>query len=245
MNRDLRDAAASISTAERIGVLVGAGVSAESGIPTFRGPGGLWKGHNPLELATPEAFAADPATIWEFYAWRRQAIANARPNQAHHALALLEKLRPGTMIFTQNVDGLHAAAGSRNVIELHGSIWQVRCMACNNTMENRDPELGADPENPPTCSCGGMLRPGVIWFGEHLDQAMWTRAFEAAMNSQVFIVAGTSGLVQPAATLADAAAANGAFLIEVNLEPTPLSPHMDVMLIGAAGEYLPRLLPSM
>lgn len=245
MNRDLRYAAASIGSAERIGVLAGAGISAESGIPTFRGPDGLWKGRDPLQLATPQAFAENPAQVWEFYAWRREKIAQAKPNPGHHALALLEKLRPQTTIITQNVDGLHQEAGSRNVTELHGSIWQIRCTACNTTRQDRDIMLGAVPEQPlPQCTCGGMLRPGVVWFGEQLDQILWSQAFEAALNAQVFIVVGTSGLVQPAASLADAAAANGAFLIEVNLEPTPLSPHMDVMLIGASGDILPSLMPS-
>ncbi|QJT08146.1 SIR2 family NAD-dependent protein deacylase [Oceanidesulfovibrio marinus] len=246
MDRDLRDAAAAISSAQRIGVLAGAGISAESGIPTFRGASGLWKGMDPVKLATPRAFENDPASVWEFYAWRRQLIAKARPNPAHHALALLEKVRPGTTVMTQNVDGLHALAGSRNVVEIHGSIWQVRCESCGTTFENRDPELGADPNiAPPQCACGGPLRPGVVWFGEHLDPDAWSKAFEAAVSAEVFIIVGTSGLVQPAASLADAAAASGATLIEVNLEPTPLSPHVDIMLLGASGDILPRLVPAM
>lgn len=218
-------------------VLTGAGVSAESGVPTFRGPSGLWKDHRPEELATPEAFERDPFLVWEWYDWRRGLINGVAPNAAHRALAALEKRVPGLTLVTQNVDGLHALAGSANVIELHGSIWKVRCVECGNSSENRDVPINILPR----CGCGGLLRPGVVWFGEALPEDALARSFEAASLADIVLVIGTSGVVQPAASLAVRAKAEGAFVVEINPEETPLSAMADERLSGRAAEIIPRL----
>jgi NAD-dependent deacetylase len=227
-------------------VLTGAGTSAESGIPTFRGAGGLWRNYSPEELATPEAFARNPRLVWEWYDWRRQVIYKAQPNAAHRALVELEQhiaaLPPGGGSFTlatQNVDGLHDRAGSREVLKLHGDIWLVRCTACGALERNEDVPL---KELPPRCRCGGVLRPGVAWFGEGLPMAEWERASQASARAQVMIVVGTSALVYPAAGLAELARAAGAKLAIINLESTPLDAAADWVLSGKAGEILPRLL---
>ena len=225
-----------IRSAERIAVLTGAGISAESGIPTFRGAGGLWKNFKPEELATPEAFARDPKLVWEWYDWRRQIIAQAEPNAAHRALV---KLGDRVTIITQNVDGLHERAGSRNVLRVHGSIWTVRCLQC--AAENEDHRAPL-PEIPPLCQCGGMLRPGVVWFGEGLPQAVWDNAEKAARNADLLLVAGTSAVVYPAASLVPIARRAGAKVVEINPGETPISATVDHSLRGAAGEKLPKLI---
>lgn len=217
--------------------LTGAGVSAESGVPTFRGPGGLWRNFRAEELATPEAFDADPALVWEWYDWRRRLVASCSPNPAHRALAEIEKKLPGFTLITQNVDGLHAVAGARRVIELHGSIWRVRCMACKEESGNRDVPISI----PPRCACGGLLRPAVVWFGEGLDGAVMDAAFEASSRADLMLVAGTSGVVQPAASLVSVAARAGAFVVEVNTVSTSLSTSADACLTGPAGVVLPLL----
>lgn len=227
-----------IEDAQSIAVLTGAGISAESGIPTFRGPGGLWNNHRPENLATPEAFARDPKLVWEWYDWRRQRVATARPNAGHRALASLEARGPQCTVITQNVDGLHGAAGSRNVLELHGSIWRLRCVSCGREEENRTTPLAPLP---PACACGGLLRPGVVWFGEPLSPSVLQRALEAAQNCRVFLVCGTSAVVYPAAALPERALAAGARVIEVNLEETPFSRSAQLSLRGACGELLPRI----
>lgn len=234
----LEEARGLVARAERIAVLTGAGVSAESGIPTFRGPGGLWRNFRPEELATPEAFRADPRLVWEWYDWRRGLVAAARPNPAHEALARLEARRPSTVLVTQNVDGLHEAAGSR-AVELHGSLWRLRCAGCGDVGPDRTVPLRPLP---PRCACGGLRRPDVVWFGEALPEAELGRALDAARACDLMIVAGTSGLVQPAASLAGAAAARGVPVVEVNLEETPGSAGFAVRLRGRAGEILPQLL---
>ncbi|HBG46941.1 MAG TPA: NAD-dependent deacylase [Deltaproteobacteria bacterium] len=227
-----------LKAARSLVVLTGAGVSAESGVPTFRGAEGLWRNFNPQELATPEAFEADPRLVWEWYDWRRSIIAGIRPNPAHYALAELERRSPGFTLITQNVDGLHGAAGSRNVLEIHGSIWTVRCVECGNSSENRDVPIKILPR----CSCGGLLRPGVVWFGESLPEEVLYRAFEAASSADCMLVIGTSGIVQPAASLAARAKGAGAFVAEINPEATPLSDIMDARLPGKAAELMPRLV---
>ena len=218
-------------------VLTGAGVSAESGIPTFRGPEGLWRSFRPTDLATPEAFRRDPALVWEWYDWRRQRIAACQPNPAHRVLAEMESVLPDFTLITQNVDGLHQAAGSRNVLELHGNIWRVRCTACGWSEEDRRVPL---PEIPPHCRCGGLLRPAVVWFGEPLPSHILEAAWEAASRCQMMLVVGTSAVVQPAASLPIIAKRNGAYLIEVNPAETPITPLADEVLRGPAGEVLPR-----
>ncbi len=219
--------------------LTGAGVSAESGVPTFRGPGGLWKTFKPEELATPEAFDRDPGLVWEWYGWRRSIIASIKPNPAHYALAELERRNPAFTLITQNVDGLHSCAGSRNIIELHGSIWRVKCVSCGDSSENRDVPISIIPR---CASCAGVLRPDVVWFGEMLPEGLLGKAFDASGRADFMIVAGTSGAVQPAASLALRAKRGGAYLIEVNPDSTPLTGIMDARLNGKAAELLPRLL---
>ncbi|MCS7316292.1 MAG: NAD-dependent deacylase [Bryobacterales bacterium] len=229
-----------LEAARSVAALTGAGISAESGVPTFRGPGGLWRRYRPEELATPEAFRRDPRLVWEWYDWRRQRIAQARPNAGHEALVRLEATKPRFTLITQNVDGLHERAGSRRVVKLHGDIWMVRCVVCGR--ERRD-ERAPLPELPPRCECGGLLRPGVVWFGEALPPAAWEQAEEAARQAEVFLVVGTSAVVYPAAGLIPLAQASGARVIEVNAEQTPYSSRLDCSLRGLAGEILPALIP--
>jgi NAD-dependent deacetylase len=232
-------AARRLREARRILVLTGAGVYAESGVPTFRGPGGLWRQFRPEDLATPEAFARDPRLVWEWYAWRRETIAPLRPNAAHEALAALEARTPEYLLATQNVDGLHAAAGSRRMVELHGTIWRLRCTSCAHAGEDR--RVPMEPV-PPRCACGALLRPDVVWFGEALPEAEVARAFEAARQADVALVVGTSSLVYPAAALPQVARQSGAFVIEVNPEATPLTPIADVSLRGSAASVVPALV---
>jgi NAD-dependent deacetylase len=236
---DVTAAAARLRDARRVLALTGAGISAESGVPTFRGPGGLWRQFRPEDLATPEAFARDPRLVWEWYSWRRETIAPLRPNPAHVALAELERRVPDFRLATQNVDGLHAAAGSARLLELHGSIWRVRCAGCRRAAEDRRVPL---PELPPRCACGALLRPDVVWFGEMLPPGVVEEAMAAARSAEVVLVLGTSSLVYPAAALPQVAKAAGAFVIEVNIEATPLTAAADVSLRGPAAEIVPALL---
>ena len=230
-----------LAGAQRVAVLTGAGVSAESGVPTFRGPGGLWENHRAEDLATPQAFARDPALVWRWYHWRRELIGRCQPNPAHLALAGLQQRVPDSCLITQNVDGLHGRAGSLGALEIHGSIWRVRCLSCGD--QRHEPRL--DLDTPPRCPlCGGLLRPGVVWFGESLDQDLLERAWRAASRCQVMLVVGTSALVQPAASLAQVAQRAGAKVIEINLEPTPNTGQVDLALHGPAGQILPRLLEA-
>jgi NAD-dependent deacetylase len=232
------EAAARLRAAHRVLALTGAGVSAESGVPTFRGPEGLWRRFRPEDLATPEAFARDPRLVWEWYAWRREKVAACHPSAAHRALAALDRRAPEFLLATQNVDGLHARAGSRRMVELHGSLWRVRCTACGHAAERREPL----PELPPRCECGAFLRPDIVWFGEPLPQPLLEKAFAAAREAEVVLIAGTSSLVYPAAALPEAALWAGAFVIEVNPEPTPLSARASLSLRGRAAEVLPLLV---
>jgi NAD-dependent deacetylase len=228
-----------IRAASSVAVLTGAGVSAESGIPTFRGPGGLWRQYKPEELATPEAFQRDPRLVWEWYDWRRQKIAEASPNPAHHALAQMERIVPEFLLITQNIDDLHGSAGSQRLIELHGCIWRVRCQAEGTVHENREVPL---TNLPPRCSCEGLLRPDVVWFGEPLSIEVQAAAFAAAEASDVFLTIGTSALVHPAASLPVVARDRGAFVAEINPAPTPITPYVDSYLQGPAGVLLPQIL---
>jgi NAD-dependent deacetylase len=228
-----------LKEARSVAVLTGAGVSAESGVPTFRGAGGLWKQHRAESLATPEAFARDPKLVWEWYNWRRGTLATVQPNPGHYALVELEKRIPAFTLITQNVDGLHELAGARNVLRVHGSIWTVRCLACGVERDDRRTPL---PEIPPRCECGGMLRPGVVWFGEALPSAVWRKAETAAREADLFLVVGTSAIVYPAAGLAQVAKAAGARVVEINVAATALSEEIDESLRGPSGELLPLLL---
>jgi NAD-dependent deacetylase len=220
-------------------VLTGSGISAESGVPTFReAQTGLWERFDPRELATPEAFARDPRLVWDWYAWRRKLVAEARPNPGHLAIAEMQHLVQNLTLVTQNVDGLHQRAGSRDVIELHGNIRRTKCPVEGTTVDNY-----AESESPPLCpSCGAPLRPDVVWFGEMLPPEAIEAASEAARGADVFLSVGTSSLVHPAAGLPFEALENGATLVEVNPETTPLTPRADYALRGPAGDVLPRLI---
>ena len=236
---DLEQAREWLYQATAVAVLTGAGISAESGIPTFRGPDGLWKQYQPEDLATPEAFARDPKLVWEWYNWRREKIAPALPNPAHKALVQLEiKMRSFTLV-TQNVDGLHDRAGSGRVLKLHGDIWRLRCTVCGANWPDRRVPL---PKIPPHCQCGGLARPGVVWFGEPLPDGMMKEAEHAVASAQAFLVIGTSANVYPAASLIPYAKQAGAKVIEINTEDTPYTAVVDCALRGPAGELLPRLL---
>lgn len=241
LNDALLRAADLLRAAQRLAVLTGAGVSAESGLATFRGSGGLWEGHRVEEVATPMAFARDPKLVWRFYNMRRANLRTAQPNPGHRALVALEE-RFGTKRFaliTQNVDGLHRAAGSRHVLEVHGSLRRVRCTGCG-AIADRDTE--ALDELPRCAACDALLRPDVVWFHESLPPDIWCQAAEAVGSCDCFLVIGTSAVVYPAAGLIDAARAVGANVIEVNLEATEASGRVHVGLYGPAGHLLPELV---
>ncbi len=223
-----------LKSSSKIAVLTGAGVSAESGIPTFRSNGGFWQQHRFEDLATRQGFDRDPKFVWTWYEERRRAIALARPNAGHHALAEMEKRVASFTLITQNVDGLHDLAGSRNVIKLHGDIWTVRCMKCGRARVDRS-EL---TDLPPHCQCGGMLRPGVVWFGELLPEGAMERAEAAVRAADLLIVAGTSAQVYPAAGLIPMARV----AVEINPEETEFSSEVAYSLRGTSAEILPQLL---
>ncbi len=230
--------------ARRVVALTGAGVSAESGVPTFRdAQTGLWAQYRPEELATPEAFARHPGRVWAWYAWRRRLVQQAQPNPAHKALAHLEQRIPDFTLITQNVDGLHQRAGSRRVIELHGNLMRTVCAAHRHPVTQWDPV--PEGEVPRCPQCGSLLRPDVVWFGEALPAEALEAATRAARQAEVMLVVGTSGLVYPAAALPSLAAAQGAYLVEVNPQETALSALMDAVLRGPAGEILPRLVAAL
>ncbi len=224
--------------AKRIAVLTGAGVSAESGIPTFRSNGGFWRNHRFEDLATPQGFARDPKFVWQWYEERRRGVAAAQPNAGHEALAAIERRATEFTLITQNVDGLHDLAGSKNIIKLHGDIWVVRCMACGVERTLRA-ELN---DLPPSCTCGGLLRPGVVWFGEMLPAGAIERAAAAVQRAELLIVAGTSAQVYPAASLIPLAIESGADVIEINPEATGFSGEVAFALRGNSAEILPRLV---
>jgi NAD-dependent deacetylase len=231
------DAVRLLKRAKKVTALTGAGVSAESSVPTFRGEGGLWKKFRAEELATPEAFQRDPALVWEWYGYRQKIVEGCRPNPAHQFLAKMENYFEDFCLVTQNVDGLHRKAGSRRILELHGSLFQARCTGEGRVLEF---SLGEDPL--PRCPrCGAMLRPNVVWFGESLDGDILDEAMARSLDCDAFIVAGTSALVQPAASLPVMAKRGGAGVIEVNLDATPLSRMVDVSIRGKAGEILPLI----
>jgi NAD-dependent deacetylase len=223
----------------RITVMTGAGVSAASGVPTFRGPGGLWKNFRPESLATPEAFRRDPKLVWEWYDWRRQILATKKPNRAHKVLAAWSRRYPDFALITQNVDGLHERAGSQNVIRFHGSIWEVLCYNnCRSSPGRWWDETVPFPEIPPKCPhCDGLIRPGVVWFGEGIDPAVVQRSAEA-LTCDIFFTIGTSSVVYPAASLVHEAKRRGAFTVEMNIEPTPASGLIDLPLQGPAEDLL-------
>ncbi len=223
--------------ARRVAVLTGAGISAESGVPTFReAQTGLWARYNPEELATPDAFQRNPKLVWEWYTCRQQRVRQAEPNAGHRALVEMEQRIAEFTLITQNVDGLHRRAGSHQILELHGNLFRAKCFS-----EDRPVESWPDSEEiPPRCPrCGGLLRPDVVWFGEMLPAATLRAAEHAAATAELFFSIGTSALVYPAADLPFAALNAGATVVEINPQPTPLSPHVTFSLNGAAGQILP------
>lgn len=230
-----------LARARAVTVLTGAGISADSGVPTFRRTDGLWRKYRAEDLATPEAFARNPRLVWEWYDWRRELIATKRPNPAHETLAQMEQRFDRFWLITQNVDGLHRDAGSRQLSEIHGNIWRVRCTACRLVTENRDVPISILP----LCrSCGGLLRPHIVWFGEALAEEDLRTSNEALRSSDLCLIIGTSGLVYPAAGFALIAKQAGAFVVEINLDATPQSSIVDVALQGRAKEIVPLLLQA-
>ena len=224
----------------QIVAFTGAGISAESHVPTFRGADGLWKNYSPERLATAEAFASDPRLVWEWYDWLRGLIHAAQPNPGHLALAELQQKNPGRFtLVTQNIDGLHEKAGSRDVVKLHGDIWRLRCTTCGR--EGRNEQVPME-HLPPLCRCGGTLRPAIVWFGEMLPEDSWMRAVDAAGRADVFVAIGTSAVVYPAAGLVRVARESGAQIVIVNPDPTPADQLAQWILRGPAGEILPRLI---
>ncbi len=226
-------------SARSLAILTGAVISADSGVPTFRGADGLWRNFRAEDLATPEAFERDPRLVWEWYNWRRELIATKRPNPAHDAVAELERRCDDFWLITQNVDGLHRAAGSQKLSEIHGNIWMTRCTECGMVEENHDIPITILP----TCRrCHKLLRPHIVWFGEALSADDLRRCAEALQSCEVLLVIGTSGVVYPAAGFASAAKEAGAFVAELNLDSTPQSDLVDLSLQGRAKDLVPLLL---
>ncbi len=239
----INEIAQSMIGCRRCVVLTGAGISAESGVPTFRGKEGLWGKFKAEELATMDAFVANPEIVWEWYKWRRSLLSEVKPNPGHYALAELSKWFDSFTLITQNVDGLHRVAGSRDILELHGNINRNKCVKCNSPFPDH---IEIDPNLIPTCpQCGGKIRPDVVWFGEMLDQEVIHRAFEESARAELFLSVGTSALVHPAASLPVEAKHAGATLIEINPEETPLTFMADYHVGEPSGQFLPRLLEAL
>ena len=237
-----------LRAARRVVILTGAGVSAESGVPTFRDKQtGLWESFDAAELATPHAFRRDPSLVWGWYEWRRATVLGAQPNAAHRAIAAMGKLVPQFTLITQNVDDLHERAGSPGVLHLHGELSRPYCEACHHSYVHSEgipdlPQGGARIEPPQCDACGAMIRPGVVWFGESLPHLPWRSACEAAMHCDVFFCCGTSSLVQPAASLTDMAIRGGAATIQINPNATDYDGSVTVAIQGPAGVVLPRIV---
>jgi len=239
VNADFVELRELVRTRKPLTVLTGAGASAESGVPTFRGEGGLWRSRNAMELATPEAFQEDPLLVWEFYQYRRRRVAECEPNPGHHTLARYQQEHPDTWIITQNIDDLHRRAGSAQLLEMHGNLWHLRCFRCPFREENRDLEF----QHPPVCPrCQGLLRPDVVWFGEGFEIELLVKIDALLARGGVMLVVGTSGSVSPASDFASIARSRGAFTIEVNPEASLIADHMDAVVRAPAGVALPILL---
>jgi len=239
MEDKIKEAKAIIDNASSITVLTGAGISAESGIPTFRGEDGLWRKFRSEELATQDAFQRDPKLVWEWYDWRRGLVKEAMPNPGHYALVNLENEKTNFTLVTQNIDGLHQLTGNRNIIEMHGNLWQIRCTSCGVVEENHDVPL---KEIHPKCkNCDALGRPNVVWFGEMIPMSIIDNILIAIDKCQVMLIVGTSGIVEPAASMGLVAKHTGKTVIEVNLETTPNSSHYDISILGKSGEILPML----
>jgi NAD-dependent deacetylase len=241
-----------LSSARKLAVMTGAGMSAESGIPTFRGEqSGLWARFDPQQLATPDAYRADKALVWGWYRWRSALVERALPNAGHRAIAALEALKPELVVVTQNVDDLHERAGSGDVVHLHGSLFSPRCFACERPYPRSPPSATGDPDpvlrvEPPDCPhCGGPVRPGVVWFGEPLPEQPWARAERVIKDCDVLLVVGTSGVVQPAASLPRHARQMGKPVVEVNPEASAITPIADLFYRGKAAEGLPKIVAAL
>jgi NAD-dependent deacetylase len=256
--------------AKSVSILTGAGVSAESGIPTFRGKDGLWNKYDPTELATLYAFREDPLKVWKWYLWRMRLIALARPNAGHRAIAKMEELFPNFLLITQNVDGLHRRAGSKKLVELHGNIFEGKCRSCGKHYSEEElssifpladknylRKLSEDDfkerilnglkekELPECLVCGDLIGPGVVWFGESLPETALSKAYRAAESCDVFFSVGTSALVQPAASLPLIAKRSGALLVEINPEETPISSYCDFVFRAPSSEVLSKIVTSL
>lgn len=230
-----------LAAAQHVVVLTGAGISADSGVPTFRGADGLWRNFRAEELATPGAFARDPRLVWEWYNWRRELLAATQPNAAHEAVAQMEQRHPHFWLITQNVDGLHRAAGSRQLSEIHGNIWKVRCTGCRRVSDNRDVPI----QILPICAdCHSLLRPHIVWFGESLAEQDLQESYAALDACDMCLIIGTSGVVYPAAGFASVAKEAGAFVVEINLDVTPHASLADISLQGRAKDIVPLLVSS-
>lgn len=223
--------------AKRVAVITGAGISAESGIPTFRGAGGLWRKYRAEELATPEAFAQDPTLVWEFYEWRRSVCAEASPNSGHEIVARMEEFYPEFLLITQNIDGLHIRAGNKKIIEIHGNIWKARCTACRNIFNLPTAPLTHLPLH---CDqCNSLARPHIVWFGESYDPEFLRRAFAFLSACDLIVVVGTSGMVSIPVQFAEFAGKHGAYVIDINLEKSAVAQFAHAEFYGKAGEILP------
>ncbi len=234
MNKEIAE---KLLSAKKVVFVTGAGISQESGIPTFRGKDGLWRNYDAMKLATIDAFYDNPKLVWEWYNERRQNIFSSKPNPGHKAIAELENFL-NVVVLTQNIDGLHQKAGSSKVLELHGSIVKIKCTVC----DFKDEIFTDFTEFPPLCNCGNILRPDVVWFGEGLPQNVWQEAIIHANNCDVMIIAGTSLVVSPANTLPIYAKQNNAILIEVNPDETIMTSDMDFSLRSTSATTLPELV---
>lgn len=230
-----------LAEAQHVVVLTGAGVSAESGVPTFRSAGGLWEKYDPTQLATYEAFSRDPDLVWSWYSWRREVIRGVKPNPGHYALAEAAALFPRFSLITQNVDALHRRAGSAEVHELHGNIERSRCLACGRMY---DGDEAPPSKTAQTCDCGGYIRPDVVWFGEMLPQEELRFAQDAAADCDLFLSVGTAALVYPAAMLPKIALQHGAYVVEINPEPSAIAHAVDECIAAPSGVVLPALIET-
>ncbi|MCK5127848.1 MAG: NAD-dependent deacylase [candidate division Zixibacteria bacterium] len=230
-----------LRSAAKVVVSTGAGVSAESGVPTFRGKDGIWNKMSPQELASVDGFMANPELVWDWYQYRRELMNKVEPNPGHEAICKMERLFDNFVLITQNVDNLHQRAGSSNIIELHGNATRNKCFSCNELFEG-DINL---KDKLPHCHCGGMIRPDVVWFGEMLPERAIQNAIKSAEEAEVFFSVGTSAMVQPAASLPLIARQAGAFVVEINIESTSLTNIADIFLQGLSGEVLPHLIAEL
>jgi NAD-dependent deacetylase len=228
-----------LKNASAVTVLSGAGISAASGVPTFRGKDGLWENHNVEDIATPQALKNNPDLFWKFYRWRKNLIKEVKPNLGHYALVDFERIYDDFQLVTQNVDNLHREAGNKKIVELHGNLFRIKCENCNQIYT--DP-ISENSQIPICKSCNGSLRPDIVLFGENLEEKNLRAAQEAAAGCEIFFSIGTSALVEPAASLPFLAKGNGSYVVEINPEETPLSQHADECLRGKTEKLLPALI---